>query len=163
MKRLSFLFSILTGLCLTVVFAVTFAQVIQRYVFQMAMPWATDIIRIFFVYSVFFGMAVGVFQKKHLNIDVIVHALPKKLKPWLDLLSNGVTGIFLAFVFYFSFSFMMDNTDQVTPYLLFPMSYVYLIVPVTVGFMLIFLLWDSFQLLNDLRSGKGLSSRGNKP
>lgn len=162
MKKLAFLFSILTGLCLAVVFAVTFAQVIQRYVFQMAMPWATDIIRIFFVYSVFFGMAVGVFQKKHLNIDVLVHALPQRLKPWLDLLSNGITGVFLSFVFYFSFSFMMDNRDQFTPYLLLPMSWVYLAVPVTVGFMLLFLLWDSWKLLFDLRSSQRISSSGDK-
>ena len=162
MKKLTLLFSILTGLCLAVVFVVTFAQVIQRYVFQMAMPWATDIIRIFFVYSVFFGMAVGVFQKKHLNIDVFVHALPQRFKPWFDLLSNGITSIFLTFVFYFSFSFMMDNRDQVTPYLLLPMSWVYLIVPVTVGFMLLFLLWDSWKLLFDPRSSRGIPSSGDR-
>ena len=59
MKKIQTLFSVLTGICLAVVFAVTFGQVIQRYVFQLPMPWATDIIRIFFVYSVFFGMAVA--------------------------------------------------------------------------------------------------------
>ncbi len=160
MKKLSALFSILTGACLAVVFAVTFAQVVQRYVFQMAMPWATDVIRIFFVYSVFFGMAVGVFKKAHLNIDVFVHALPSWMKPWLSLLSNTVTTIFLGFVFYFSFSFMMANTDQLTPYLMFPMSYVYLVVPLTTGFMILSLLLDSLKLLGGLGRGATPPSEG---
>ena len=63
MKKMETALSVLSGACLAVIFFVTFAQVVQRYVFQVSMPWATDIIRIFFVYSVFFGMAVGVMKK----------------------------------------------------------------------------------------------------
>ena len=147
MKAIRTLFAVVAGLCLAVVFAVTLGQVIQRYVFQLPMPWATDVIRIFFVYSVFFGMGVGVFSKSHLNIDVLLQVLPQKLKPWFALLSNLVVLSFLGAVLYYSFSFMTANADQVTPYLLFPMSYVYMVIPVTVSFMVLFLLLDSLRLL----------------
>ncbi len=157
MKKIQTLFSALTGICLAVVFAVTFGQVIQRYVFQLPMPWATDVIRIFFVYSVFFGMAVGVFKKAHLNIDVLVQVLPKSLKPWFDLLSNLVVCGFLSVVLRYSFTFMTANADQVTPYLLFPMSYVYGVIPLTAGFMVAFLVFDTLKLLG------GLSGRGGGP
>ena len=157
MKKIQTLFSVLTGICLAVVFAVTFGQVIQRYVFQLPMPWATDIIRIFFVYSVFFGMAVGVFKKAHLNIDVLVQVLPPRLKPWFDLLSNLVVCTFLSVVLRYSFSFMTANADQVTPYLLFPMSYVYMIIPFTAAFMVLFLVLDTVKLLGSL-AGRGDNS-----
>jgi len=56
------LFATASGICLAVVFLVTLGQVVQRYVFHMPMPWATDVTRISFIYSVFFGMGVGVFR-----------------------------------------------------------------------------------------------------
>lgn len=156
MKKIQTLFSILTGISLAVVFVVTFGQVVQRYVFQISMPWATDIIRIFFIYSVFFGMGVGVFKKSHLNIDVLIHAFPSWTKTWFELLSNLVVGVFLSVVFYYSISFTMANTDQVTNYLLIPMSYVYMVVPITVGFMVLFLALDTLRIFGSLvgRSGK---------
>ncbi|NLL37637.1 MAG: TRAP transporter small permease [Fretibacterium sp.] len=161
MKWVNRFFSIAGGLCLTVVFLVTLGQVIQRYVFQLPMPWATDVIRIFFVYSVFLGMGVGVFNKSHLNIDVLVKALPEALRPWFALLSNLVILVFLGTVLFFSFSFMSSNADQVTPYLLFPMSYVYLIIPITVSVMVLFLIMDSFQILRGMfpRESESVSGR----
>ena len=161
MKAIRTLFAVVAGLCLAVVFAVTLGQVIQRYVFQLPMPWATDVIRIFFVYSVFFGMGVGVFSKSHLNIDVLLQVLPQKLKPWFALLSNLVVLTFLGAVLYYSFSFMTANADQVTPYLLFPMSYVYMVIPFTVGFMVLFLALDTVKLLGTMAGrGNGSSSAG---
>jgi len=156
-KKIQTLFSVLSGICLAVVFVVTFGQVVQRYVFQLPMPWATDVIRIFFVYSVFFGMGVGVFKKAHLNIDVLVQAIPARFKPWFDLLSNIVVLVFLGVVLRYSFSFMTANSDQVTPYLMFPMSYVYMVIPFTVAFMVLFLALDTVKLLGSL-SGRGDSS-----
>ncbi|WP_350449883.1 TRAP transporter small permease [Aminobacterium mobile] len=147
MKKIEQLFSVLTGISLVVLFLVTFAQVIQRYVFQMPMPWATDVIRIFFVYSVFFGMAVGLFKKSHLNIDVLLQVFPSKTRPYFDLISNVVIFIFLACLLRYSIPFMQANADQYTPYLMFPMSYVYAVIPITVLSMLIFLIIDSFKIV----------------
>ncbi|MEA4876977.1 MAG: TRAP transporter small permease [Aminobacterium sp.] len=150
MKKIEQLFSTLTGLSLTILFIVTFGQVIQRYVFQMPMPWATDVIRIFFVYSVFFGMAVGLFKKSHLNIDVLLQVFPKKARPYFDMISNIVIFIFLSCLLRYSIPFMQANADQYTPYLMFPMSYVYAVIPVTVFCMLIFLIFDTFKIISGL-------------
>jgi TRAP-type C4-dicarboxylate transport system permease small subunit len=144
-KKVQTVLSVLSGACLAVVFLVTFAQVIQRYVFQMAMPWSTDVIRIFFVYSVFLGMAVGVLKKAHLNIDVVVHALPEAVRAKLDIVSNVIVTVFLASVFWYSFRFITANADQYTPYLMFPMSYVYAIIPLCVSVMIVFLVVDTYR------------------
>lgn len=133
-----------------VVFAVTLGQVVQRYVFRLPMPWATDVIRIFFAYSVFFGMAVGVFNRSHLNIDVLLQLFPARFRPWFELLSNIVVFTFLGAVFYFSIPFVRANADQVTPYLLLPMSWLYMVIPTTVGFMLLFLAGDTLRILKGL-------------
>ena len=157
MRKIQTVFSALTGICLAVVFAVTFGQVIQRYVFQLPMPWATDVIRIFFVYSVFLGMGVGVFKKAHLNIDVLIQIMPQGAKPYFDLLSNCVVLVFLSVVLRFSVTFTLDNIDQVTPYLLFPMGYVYGVIPLTVVFMVIFLVIDTLKLIGGMMGRRGSS------
>ena len=136
-----------SGAGLTIVFLITFAQVIQRYLFSMSLPWATDVIRIFFIYSVFSGMCVGIIRKSHLNIDVVLQIVPKKVRPVLDLISNCIVVFFLVTVMRYSISFILSNTDQTTPYILFPMSYVYVIFPVTIVIMLIALLLDSIAII----------------
>lgn len=131
-----------SGASLAVVFCVTFFQVIQRYIFSMPLPWATDIIRISFIYSVFCGMCVGVIRKKHLDIDVLLQILPQKARRAFDILSNCIVIFFLGTVMRYSISFIQANTDQTTPYLLYPMSYIYAVFPITIIVMIVALLCD---------------------
>ena len=138
------------GAALTVVFLVTFAQVIQRYLFSISLPWATDIIRIFFIYSVFCGMCVGIIRKSHLNIDVVLQLVSDKIKTVFGIISNCIVMFFLATVMRYSISFIQSNADQTTPYILFPMSYVYAIFPVTIVIMLLALLLDTYQTFRKL-------------
>lgn len=154
MQKIRRVFAGISGLCLGIVFLVTLGQVVQRYIFQVSMPWATDITRIFFIYSVFFGMAVGIFNKSHLNIDVLVKILPEGYQPYFALLSDIAVMVFLGAVFYFSIPFAQANADQVTPYLQIPMMQLYLVIPFTTAFMLIFLLIDTVKILCRLTKGR---------
>ncbi len=148
-------FATLSGVSLCVVFIVSFAQVVQRFVFNMSMPWAPDVTRIFFVYSVLCGMCVGVIRKSHLSIDVLVHVLPEKVRTALALASNVIVIIFLVFVFKESFPFIAGNADQTTPYLNFPMSCVYAAFPVCIAVMLAYLALDSAVTLKDIFGARG--------
>ena len=154
MKKIESFFSFISASCLLIVFFVSFAQVIQRYVFHLSIPWATDVIRIFFIYSVFSGMCVGLLKKAHLNIDVILQLVPEKAKPALGILSNLIVGFFLFFVLKSSIPFIMANADQKTPYLLFPMSYLYAIFPITTSVMLLFLFLDTVHSIKLLTNKK---------
>ena len=153
MKIFERFFMWISGAALAIVFVITFAQVVQRYVFSMSLPWATDIIRIFFIYSVFSGMCVGIIRKSHLNIDVVLQIVSPRVRIVLDLISNCIVIFFLATVMRYSISFIQSNADQTTPYILFPMSYVYAIFPITIVIMVIALLLDSVNIIAIL-SGK---------
>lgn len=157
MVKIERFFAAISGLSLAVVFIVAFAQVIQRYVFSMSIPWATDVIRICFIYSVFGGMCVGVIKKSHLNIDVVIKLIPKKVRKALSLLSNGMVILFLSVVLRYSIPFILSNMDQYTPYLSFPMSYVYIVFPITASVMIAALLLDSYYTLsgNTIRIKEG--------
>lgn len=142
-----------SGFSLLVVFIVCFAQVVQRYLFSMSIPWATDVIRIFFIYSVFSGMCVGLIRKKHLDIDVLIQLVPPKVRSVLAVISNGIVFFFLLMVLRYSISFIMDNADQTTPYILFPMSYVYSIFPVTIVVMLLAIVLDTCAMIFGRKEG----------
>ena len=104
-------------------------------------------------------MGVGVFNKSHLNIDVLVRLLPKRIQPWFALFSNIIVMIFLGAVFRFSIPFAQANADQVTPYLLLPMAWIYYVIPITVTFMLIFLLIDTVKLLRSMAMTQSVDGR----
>ncbi|MDR2175678.1 MAG: TRAP transporter small permease [Synergistaceae bacterium] len=152
MKYLEKVLAFLAGLSLFVVFGVVFAQVFQRYVFNIALPWATDVIRIAFVYTIFLGMTLGVIKKLHLNIDFLIHSFPASWKPFFGLLSNAVTFIFLSAVLAYSFPFIRHNIDQTMPYLNLSMAWVYGVIPVGAAVMLCALLTDTVKTIA-LRSG----------
>lgn len=152
MKTVQKLFAILAGACVGGVFLITFAQVIQRYVFQLSMPWANDVIQILFTYSVFLGMAVGVFNRSHLNVDFLVQLFPEKAKPWFDVFSNIVILVFLSAVLFYSIRFVTDNMDQYMTYVQVPMSLTYAAIPITVCFMVVSVVLD---LLRQFRGFAG--------
>lgn len=145
----------LGGVSLAGVFIIVFVQVIQRYVFQLSMPWASDVIQILFTYSVFLGMAIGIFNKSHLNVDVLVEGFSTKGKRWFGLLTNVVVIVFLSSVFIYSIRFVMDNMDQNMTYVQVPMSLTYAAIPLTVAFMLIYLVLDLIQQIKNFTGHSG--------
>ena len=155
MNSIRKIFSVLGGISLAGVFIIVFVQVIQRYVFQLSMPWASDVIQILFTYSVFLGMAIGIFNKSHLNVDVLVEGFSIKMKRWFGVLTNVVVILFLSSVFFYSIRFVMDNMDQNMTYVQVPMSLTYAAIPLTVAFMLIYLVLDLIQQIKNFTGHSG--------
>ena len=157
MKIVERFFAVISGITLTIVFIVALAQVVQRYMFNVSIPWATDVIRICFIYSVFSGMCVGIIRKSHLNIDVLLQIVPEKLKQAFGILSNVIVMVFLSVVLRYSIPFIKANADQYMPYIKFPLSYVYVVFPITAFVMIVALLVDTYQQLMNILG------RGSKP
>ena len=152
MKYMEKFLSFLAGASLLVVFVVVLAQVVQRYVFNIALPWATDVVRIAFVYTIFLGMTLGVVKKMHLNIDFLVHSFPAGWKPFFEVLSNAVTFVFLSAVLAYSIPFIRKNTDQTMPYLNLSMAWVYCVIPAGAAVMLYALVADTVRIFTSRSS-----------
>src|SRR6056297_62595 len=134
-KTLDFL-AIISLIIITIV---TFAQVVSRYVFNFPIPWAMDIIRLSFVYLIFLGTAIGVREKGHLNIDVLINLLPIKNKI-INILIDIVTLAFISFLSYQGFVWINASMAQGTPYLGIDMDYMYFAIPFTGIFMIYYLI-----------------------
>ena len=64
------------GVSALVVFVITFAQVLCRFVFKSPLPWSQDVLRLAFTYMVYWGAAWCVKVKGHLNVDDLLTSLP---------------------------------------------------------------------------------------
>lgn len=128
------------GISALTVFGVTFAQVLCRYVFKSPLPWSQDILRLAFTYLIFWGAAWCVRDKIHLNVDVLLTALPKSIAKVLEILINVVLCGFFLFLIIYGFQFAKTGLSQTTSYLPLPMTAYYCSIPSAALLMLYYML-----------------------
>jgi TRAP-type C4-dicarboxylate transport system permease small subunit len=132
---------IAAGLSLAGVTILTFAQVVSRYVFKLPIPWSQDVIRLTFIYLVFLGATIGIREKAHLNIDVVLVLFKKKSRAVLEILTNLIICAFLIFLIIKGMGAVTDSLTQKMPYLHnMPISVLYLAIPVNGLLMLYYLI-----------------------
>lgn len=67
-------------LMLTAMTALTFVQVVLRYVFNSGFTWALELTTIFFAMMIFVGISYGVRVGAHIGIDALVKLFPSPLR-----------------------------------------------------------------------------------
>lgn len=138
---------IVMGVSVLVLSVVTILQVIARFIFSNPIPWGQDVIRLSFVYLVFFGGAYCVFKNEHLNIDIVFNILNEKNKKILASIIDILLIIFFIFLVYYGFIFTKTGLNQKAPYLDIPMAIYYLSLPIAALTMVYFQirkLWKDF-------------------
>jgi C4-dicarboxylate transporter DctQ subunit len=129
--------------------ALTFTQVVLRFVFNNPQAWAEEVSRYLFVWIVFIGAAVAVAHDVHIRIDVFVKWLGPRAQWGLRLFFCVVELICFAFVLYAGLVVSWRNrgsefyTIPGLPQVLF-----YLAIPVSAVLMLIFTLHTLRRLLH---------------
>ena len=75
--------------CLSVIAVAVFAQVIARYVFEIALHWTEETASIAMVWAVYMGASLCVRERFHIRILVGVQALPTRFgRRYCSLLSH---------------------------------------------------------------------------
>ena len=127
------------GISAIAVLVVTFAQVLFRYVLKSALPWSQDVLRLAFTYLVFWGAAWCVREKGHLNVDVVLTAIPVRLRAAVELVINLVLCAFFLFLVVYGVSFAKNGLTQTAPYLPIPMTVYYASIPSAAVLMLFYM------------------------
>lgn len=68
----------LIALLLAAMTAVTFVQVVARYVFNYSFVWALELTGVMFAWLIFLGMSYGVRVGAHIGVDAVVRLLGRK-------------------------------------------------------------------------------------
>ncbi|MCL2851874.1 MAG: TRAP transporter small permease [Defluviitaleaceae bacterium] len=146
MKFVSEFIKYMLVVLLVLMFSITFIQVVMRYVFLNAIPWAEEAVRFMFVWASFIGAAIGIKEKIHIGIDLVTARLPQKAQ---RVTSTVVYFIIMWLAYYMvtaGWEFTRFTHAQLSPALTIPMSYVHVAIPISGVLIIIYSSIEVFKL-----------------
>ena len=118
----------------------SFIQVIARYILLISTPWTEELARLFFVWAVFLGAAIGVKRNLHTRVDFLFVRLPPRaaalLLSVMDLLLAGLAIVMVLYGGQLFFSTQADHSTSLG----YPRNWFYVPVPLSGILMLCYLL-----------------------
>jgi len=122
----------LASLLFVVFSTLMFINVIMRYVFQNAIPWAEEMTLLFFVWFVWFAIPFATRLDNHARVTFIQDLFPKKIKALLNVFLSVVTIVLFVFLIvsaikYLGHSAVKGKTGLLVPY---PMWVFYIPAPI---------------------------------
>jgi TRAP-type C4-dicarboxylate transport system permease small subunit len=122
-------------LLVTLLTAVTFAQVITRYVLNDPLIWSEEVARYLFVWVSMIGAALAMRQGGHFGLDLLIRPIPR-LKPILGPLVTLVVVAFLVILLKTGIDETRLASKQFAMTFNMRMQWAYLALPVGAGLML---------------------------
>jgi TRAP-type transport system small permease protein len=130
---------------------VVFSQVMARYFFNFSLSWTEEIARFAFVWLSFMGAAILVRRDEHIRVTMLVDALPTPV--WAITRTLEYAGILTCLYFFVSGGLSLTEAEwsQLAPATQIPMGWIYLVIPIASGLML---LWTLSAIAVDLVKGR---------
>ena len=100
---------IICAICLIVMTALTFANVIARYVFSASFSFSEEITTYLFVLLSLIGSAAAARRKAHLGFTAILDLLPAGLKRGIQTMSYALATAFSAALFWYGISMVQSQ------------------------------------------------------
>ncbi len=140
---------------MSVMLVIIFAQVVTRYLFGYTPEWSEELARFLFVWVVFLGSALIMGESGHLAVQF----LPDKFKGTafgtvLDVIINISGYVFIILLLTQGWKMTSIMTFQRAPGLDIPMSWVYVIIPVSCVLMLLYLLKETLRIIKTVAGRK---------
>ena len=130
---------------------IVFIQVLFRYVFQNALPWADEASRYCFIWLIYVGGSITVRKGMNITFDILLDSLPEKIWKITFSVVNLCCIAFLAVVIYLGIILCQTNLVQSSSILHLNMGLVMLAIPLGSVLMLI---EQVFYCINKLKEGK---------
>jgi TRAP-type C4-dicarboxylate transport system permease small subunit len=115
-----------------------FCNVVLRYGFNYSLAWSEELVREVIMYTTFIGCSAAIKNRSMIKIDALVQLVPK-LKIPLSYFSNAVTLVFAGMMVYYGYKMaaLQVQTQQKTIIMQIPLVYLYSMLPLMGGLMLI--------------------------
>jgi len=128
-----FYLCILLKACLVVMMiaiaSLTFYQVVMRYGLNKSSSWTEEAIRFIFIWCSFLAVAMGVREKIHIGINVIVGVFNTRIQAIVEIVGYFAIMFFSVYLIYYGWLVVLATRFQTSPGLGLPMSWVYSSVP----------------------------------
>lgn len=130
-------------------------QVFTRFVMKRPSPWTEELARMLLIWVSLLGASVAYARKGHLGVDYFVGLLPAPAKRLVELAGHGLVIFFAASVMMYGGGQLVSRTlslRQLSPALQVEMGHVYLAVPISGFFIVLFALEAVMEVLTPSRS-----------
>lgn len=106
---------------------IIFVQVVMRYAFGSSLTWSEELARYLFIWLVYFAVSYTAHKEKHIRIDAAINLYPKKLRPYIEILSEIIVLCFAVFIAVTGVTVFQKIawSGQVSPAIGLPMQFVY--------------------------------------
>ena len=111
----------------------------ERFVIQHGVGWTDELSRYVSIWAIFFGASLGIVRGAHVGVEVFVHYLPQSWQRIAEKIALLICIVFMGTLTWQAIIYFirLDNSGQVTPAMLVPMSWAFLAVPVGCAFMFV--------------------------
>jgi TRAP-type C4-dicarboxylate transport system permease small subunit len=137
--------------------------VFTRYVLGHQSQWTEELARLLLIWVALLGASIAFIRKSHLGVDYFVNKLNKQWKNIGQIMVYLLVAIFASIVLvyggYSLVSSALENS-QPTPALNIEMGYVYLAVPISGIFIIIFSIETIIELIGSLLKRETPNSKG---
>lgn len=141
MKNKSYvgIFEYVCGILLGVMLISILLQVLFRGLLNYGLSWTEELARYAMIWLTYIGAVVSLKQGSHIAIKIFVCRLSTDWQKYTNLIANLIVLFFLLILLKASIklSFLPIIINQVTPALRIPTLYLYSVVPICTGFMII--------------------------
>jgi TRAP-type C4-dicarboxylate transport system permease small subunit len=122
------------------------ANVILRYGFNYTLAWSEEYVKLVIIYTTFIGCSASIKNRSMIKVDVLLQLLPKTRFPLMIFSHLAVLVFSLIMLFYgWEMAAQQATTSQATIIMRIPMVYLYALMPVMGGLMLIRTLQTLYQ------------------
>lgn len=135
-------------------------QVFSRYVLRYAPYWTEEITTNVMMWVSLLAMACGAWTDSHMDLAMLVERFPKSVQVWLRVLSDLLIGLFAYYLLVDGISLVAQTMNGVLSSMPVPIGYTYLIIPISGGLTLCFVLLKAFSRLMNFYVWKETVSEG---
>lgn len=111
MKFLDYLEEWIISLMLLAMTALTFAQVVMRYVFNSGFSWALELTTVFFAIMIFTGVSYGVRVGSHIGVDALVKMMAPSPRRMVSILAVLLSLIYVGLVLTGATTYMLKMKE----------------------------------------------------
>jgi TRAP-type transport system small permease protein len=119
-------------------------QVLSRFVFNYTPPWIQPLSLLLMVWIGFIGLAIGIQDNSHININLFVAKMPRKLQKIVEAVQRILAFLFGIFMIIEGSRFSYSMKDSYISGINTPSAILYVVVPIAGLLVIIYLLFEFF-------------------
>ena len=127
--------------------------VFTRYILRYQSPWTEELARMLLIWVALLGASIGFIKKSHLGVDYFVNKLSERFRAIGQLVVYLLIAVFSSMVLIYGGFRLVSSTlsySQPSPALHIEMGYVYLALPISGFFIVIFSIETMIEIFSSL-------------